>query len=149
LIDSLLVWFSERVGIMTEHLKNVESEHAQTAMLLEAKQKELDTEKHQRSLADREAGTHSAHQSNPYLCTSHQPRYRCGIIIGRLRANMVRIEVERVQYEDKLHAVQNKIVAANETLEKHKLDMNWNQEELLQWALAAKQKEEDHTALLK
>lgn len=34
-------------------------------------------------------------------------------------------------------------------MDKFKLLMNWNQEELEQWALAAKQKEEDNLALEK
>ena len=32
-------------------------------------------------------------------------------------------------------------------MEKFKLQMNWNQEELEQWALAAKQKEDDNLAI--
>jgi chromosome segregation ATPase len=39
--------------------------------------------------------------------------------------------------------------AANEKLEQFKQNMNWNQEELLQWSLAAKQKDEDKEALEK
>lgn len=34
-------------------------------------------------------------------------------------------------------------------MDRFKLQMNWNQEELEQWALAAKQKEEDNLALQK
>jgi len=34
-------------------------------------------------------------------------------------------------------------------MEQFKLEMNWNQEELEQWSLAAKQKEEDNLALEK
>ena len=34
-------------------------------------------------------------------------------------------------------------------MDQYKLNMNWNQEELEQWALAAKQKEEDNLALEK
>lgn len=34
-------------------------------------------------------------------------------------------------------------------MEQHKLTMNYNQEELEQWSLAAKQKEEDDLALQK
>jgi len=34
-------------------------------------------------------------------------------------------------------------------MEQHKLEMNFNQEELEQWSLAAKQKEEDNLALEK
>ncbi len=41
------------------------------------------------------------------------------------------------------------IFKANEQMDKYKLMMNWNQEELEQWALAARQKEEDYLALEK
>jgi hypothetical protein len=41
------------------------------------------------------------------------------------------------------------IFKANERLDQFKLEMNWNQEELEQWALAARQKEEDNLALEK
>jgi coiled-coil domain-containing protein 39 len=36
-----------------------------------------------------------------------------------------------------------------EKLDKYKLQMNWNQEELEQWALAARQKEEDNLIMEK
>ena len=35
------------------------------------------------------------------------------------------------------------IFKANEKMDQFKLEMNWNQEELEQWAIAARQKEED------
>lgn len=51
--------------------------------------------------------------------------------------------------QDKLNTVQNAIFSANESMDSFKLQMNWNQEELEQWALAAKQKEDDNLALQK
>ena len=51
--------------------------------------------------------------------------------------------------QDALNVVQNNIFKGNEKLDRFKLQMNWNQEELEQWALAAKQKEEDNLALQK
>lgn len=57
--------------------------------------------------------------------------------------------VEKEEAQDKLNAVQNAIFSANEGMDRFKLQMNWNQEELEQWALAAKQKEEDNLALQK
>ena len=41
------------------------------------------------------------------------------------------------------------IFKANEKMDQFKLEMNWNQEELEQWALATRQKEEDHLTLEK
>lgn len=51
--------------------------------------------------------------------------------------------------EDKVNSIQNNHFAATEKLEQFKQQMNWNQEELLQWSLAAKQKDEDREALRK
>lgn len=80
-METGVVKFSERVSIMSEHLKNVESEHQNTAALLEAKGKgrlaalhlylylsaliavyfvfviaEVASELHMKQIADREAG---------------------------------------------------------------------------------------------
>lgn len=60
-----------------------------------------------------------------------------------------RFVVEAEEAQDKLNAVQNSIFSGNEEMDRFKLQMNWNQEELEQWALAAKQKEEDNLALQK
>jgi hypothetical protein len=46
-------------------------------------------------------------------------------------------------------APSHQIYKANEKLDGFKLLMNWNQEELEQWALAQRQKEEDNAALEK
>lgn len=60
-----------------------------------------------------------------------------------------RFVVDAEEAQDKLNGVQNSIFGANEEMDRFKLQMNWNQEELEQWALAAKQKEEDNLALQK
>lgn len=60
-----------------------------------------------------------------------------------------RFVVEAEEAQEKLNGVQNSIFGANEEMDRFKLQMNWNQEELEQWALAAKQKEEDNLALQK
>ena len=51
--------------------------------------------------------------------------------------------------QDRLNNIQNMIFKANEKMDQFKLEMNWNQEELEQWALAARQKEEDNLTLEK
>lgn len=70
-------------------------------------------------------------------------------ISGRYTHDARRFVVEAEEAQDKLNAVQNSIFSANEEMDRFKLQMNWNQEELEQWALAAKQKEEDNLALQK
>ncbi|CAM9109341.1 unnamed protein product [Ectocarpus fasciculatus] len=113
----------ERVRIMEEHLKNVRQEVGHTNALMAAKKKEIATEEHLCALAAREAGRYT-----------HDAR---------------RFVVEAEEAQDKLNGVQNAIFGANEEMDRFKLQMNWNQEELEQWALAAKQKEEDNLALQK
>jgi chromosome segregation ATPase len=51
--------------------------------------------------------------------------------------------------DEKLNLAQNGIFTGNARMDQFKLEMNWNQEELEQWALAAKQKEDDNLALQK
>ena len=51
------------------------------------------------------------------------------------------------EYQDKVNNVQNKIFRGNEKMDNFKVQLNWNQEELEQWVLASKQKEEDNVAL--
>ncbi len=114
---------SERVDIMEEHLRNVSSEFLHTQQLLDAKQREIQSEDHLRQLASREA--------------------------GRVRAEVSKLRTDYEDIQDKLNVVQNAIFKGNEKMDRFKLQMNWNQEELEQWALAARQKEEDNLALQK
>ena len=111
----------DRVKIMSEHLKNVQQELSHTQQLVDAKRKEIDTESHLTQLAERET--------------------------GRLRNVNSKHEGKVQDIRDKLNVIQNDIFTANDKLEKFKLQMNWNQEELEQWALAAKQKEDDNLAI--
>jgi coiled-coil domain-containing protein 39 len=59
--------------------------------------------------------------------------------------------MERTAFElqDRLNITQNSIFRGNERMDAFKLQMNWNQEEMEQWAVAARQKEEDNLALQK
>ncbi|KAG5184850.1 flagellar associated protein [Tribonema minus] len=111
----------DRVKIMEEHLKNVAQEVGNTNFLMEAKRKEITTEAHLKALADREA--------------------------GRYGQELKRMDTEAASLRDKLNNVQNSMFMANEAMDQFKLQMNWNQGELEQWALAARQKDEDNLAL--
>ena len=51
------------------------------------------------------------------------------------------------EYQDKVNNVQNQIFRGNEKMDNYKVQLNWNQEDLEQWVLASKQKEEDMVAL--
>lgn len=110
-----------RVEIMTEHLKNVKQELLNTQELHNAKQKEVASEGHMKQLSERE--------------------------IGRIAQEMRRFDAECTDLETKLGTIQNFLFKGNEEMDKFKMQMNWNQDEMEQWAMAAKQKEEDSLAL--
>ena len=113
----------ERIGVMEEHLGSVKTEQLHTQRLVDSKIKEIETEDHLKQLAERER--------------------------GRFHAEFNKLTIEIAELQDKINGVQNSVFKGNEKMEQFKLQMNWNQEELEQWALAARQKEEDNLALLK
>ncbi|OQS02824.1 flagella associated protein [Thraustotheca clavata] len=114
---------TSRYGIMDEHLKNVKSELLNTQSLQNSKLKEISTEEHLRQVSDRE--------------------------VGRIKQELRKLDVVYNDVENKLNAIQNFLFKGNADMDNFKMQMNWNQDELEQWALAAKQKEEDNLALEK
>jgi len=60
---------------------------------------------------------------------------------------MVRLERQRQELSDRITSLQASIFKGSEKLDQFKLLMNWNQDELDQWALGQQQKEEDNQAL--
>merc|ERR1712072_158802 len=69
--------------------------------------------------------------------------------LGRLQAEKVRYQKVLDDTQDHVNSISNELMRGNEKLDQFKLEMNWNQEELEQWAIAARQKEEDEKTLLK
>jgi chromosome segregation ATPase len=114
---------TDRIKVMTEHLTNVQHELISTQQLVDGKKKEVDTEEHMEALAKRQS--------------------------GRLVAEMRRLKALVETYQDRTNGTQNQIFSGNEKLDRFKLQMNWNQEELEQWSIAARQKEEDELTLEK
>ncbi|CAD7950216.1 unnamed protein product [Amoebophrya sp. A120] len=112
---------AERVKVMAEHLQNVQQEVTLTQQLVDARRREMETEDHLRQLTVRQ--------------------------VGRLEGECVRLKRVVEDYKDRANTIQTDIFKGNEKLDQFKLEMNWNQEELEQWALAARQKEEDEIAL--
>lgn len=120
-LKSEIVESSSRVEIMTEHLKNVKQELLHTQELHNAKQKEVASEEHMKQLAERE--------------------------IGRVQQEMRKLDAECTDLETKLSSIQTFLFKGNEEMDKFKLQMNWNQDEMEQWTMASKQKEDDAMAL--
>jgi chromosome segregation ATPase len=122
-IDEEVKDTKDRMAVMVEHLNNVQQELVNTQQLTDAKSKEVETEDHLKQLGDREK--------------------------GRVLQEISKLERKAFDLQDRLNITQNSIFRGNEKMDAFKLQMNWNQEEIEQWALAAKQKEEDNMALAK
>jgi chromosome segregation ATPase len=113
----------QRVKSMREHLKNVQLELENTRSLLDAKNREIETEEHIKLLAEREG--------------------------GRMLQDIRKQEKDYAELQDRLNALHNSIFQGNEKMDKFKMEMHWNQSELEQWVLASKQKEEDNLVVQK
>lgn len=122
-IDIKIEDLSERLKIMREHYKNINQELKNTQTLIDAKGKETETERHLSMVAERQ--------------------------IGRVAKDLKKCDNEGITLQDRLNDTQQQIFKGNEILDKLKLQINFNQEEMEQWALAAKQKEEDNLTLEK
>eukprot|EP00388_Colpodella_angusta_P043144 GDKK01058582.1.p1 GENE.GDKK01058582.1~~GDKK01058582.1.p1 ORF type:complete len:878 (+),score=234.75 GDKK01058582.1:74-2707(+) len=122
-VDTKTHEVSERLVVLTNHLKNVKHEVENTQALIAAKKKEIESEEHMCALTERQS--------------------------GRLEAEHKKLDRIIQEYLDRANALQTEIFKGNEKLDQLKLEMNWNQEELEQWALAARQKEEDQLTLEK
>merc|ERR1712039_402962 len=112
-----------RVKILTDHLVNVQQELMNTQQLADAKRHEIETEEHMKALTNRQ--------------------------LGRLQSETVRLQKSLDDTQDQINSFSNQLMRGNERLDQFKLEMNWNQEELEQWAIAARQKEEDELTLEK
>jgi hypothetical protein len=113
--------YKERLNVMKEHKKNIEQELKNTQALIDEKNLDMNTEKHLSQLAERQ--------------------------IGKISAELLKFDQVAVENQDRLNDIQQQIFKGNEQLDKLKLEINWNQEEMEQWALAAKQKEEDNLTM--
>lgn len=122
-IDEKLESVGGRVKILTDHLVNVQQELVNTQQLVDAKRHEIETEEHLKALTSRQ--------------------------LGRLQAETVRLQKVVDDTQDQINGYSNQLLRGNERLDQFKLEMNWNQEELEQWAIAARQKEEDEMTLEK
>merc|ERR1719324_794373 len=69
--------------------------------------------------------------------------------LGRLKSETLRLQKVLDDTQDHINGISNELMRGNEKLDQFKLEMNWNQEELEQWAIAARQKEEDELTIEK
>jgi coiled-coil domain-containing protein 39 len=122
-VEDQLESVGARVKTMTDHLINVQQELVNTQQLVDAKKNETSTEEHLKALTNRQ--------------------------LGRLKAEIVRLQKALDDTQDQMNSFSNELMRRNEKLDQFKLEMNWNQEELEQWAIAARQKEEDELTLEK
>lgn len=113
----------ERFKVMRDHFKNVQQEVEHINALYNAKQKEIKTEIHLKQLASRS--------------------------LGKSQEESKKISQEIDFLKDQLNQIQKQIYKATEKMDEFKMQMNWNQEELEQWAIASKQKEEDYLVIEK
>ena len=113
----------ERLRFMQDHLGNVKAEIINTQALYEAKRREVESEDHLCQLVERER--------------------------GRLKQKVEQAAIKQADIQEKLDLIQNRIFQGNLRMDEFKAAMNFNQEELEQWDLARKQKEDDGSVLEK
>ncbi|KAK7091050.1 coiled-coil domain-containing protein 39-like [Littorina saxatilis] len=113
----------DRVFAMTEHLKNVRQELLHTQALVEARNKEIETEDHMYKIAIREEG-------------------RLGQEIRRLKKELDELKEQKNIYE-------NNIFRQTQKLEEMKSQMNWDQQALEAWLEESAHKDEDSMTLSK
>lgn len=120
-LDNMIVDMADRVKVMKEHFRNVQQEVEHTNGLNGAKQAEIGTESHLRQLTSRALGR------------------------GQNESRKIAGDIDFAK--EQVNVVQSQIYKANERMDEFKMHMSWNQEELEQWVLAAKQKDEDFLAI--
>lgn len=113
----------ERITVINEHLHNIRQEIDHTNSLVAAKKGEVETEEHISSMSKRELGQFARDASGVDNSISVKQK------------NIARCTTQ--------------VASVGDELEKLKTDLNWNQEELEQWATAATKKEEENLILQK
>lgn len=113
----------ERIDIINDHLHSVRQDIDHTNSLVAAKKNEIETEEHLLYLSQRELGQY-------------------------LRDTSV-FDDDIIAKQKSISVVKSQIATYKEEFEKLRIDLNWNQEELEQWATAAAKKEEENSALQK
>lgn len=111
------------VKILDEHMKSVEQQVKNKEMINEITRENINLEKHTIQTVERQ--------------------------IGKLFTLRKTLEEQEVELQERFNSIQHNIIRANGKMDKYKMLMKDRQEELEQWALAARQKEDDHLNLEK
>ncbi|XP_077785874.1 coiled-coil domain-containing protein 39 [Podarcis muralis] len=122
-LQNQLTDFEDRIAAMTSHLKNVRQEFNLTQSLFRARQNEIETEQHFKSLAERE--------------------------VGRLKSEIQRLENEMVSLREKKNSQENNIFKVTQKLEALRCQMNWDQQALEAWLEESARKDNDAVAIQK
>lgn len=112
-----------RMDVMDAHSKALSQTVSINSNLLEAKKRESESERHLAQVNERQA--------------------------AKVIQEAATLDTKQQEIKDKLNGVQNNIFKTTERVEAFRQQMNWNQEQLEQWAQAEKQKEDDNLSLLR
>jgi len=113
----------DRVYAISSHLKNVRQELQHTQALVNARQKEVETEQHLQKVAEREE--------------------------GRLKQEIMRLQRDIDDIKEKKNIYENNIFRQTQKLEEMKSRMNWDQQALEAWLEESARKDEDAMILQK
>ncbi|XP_071764118.2 coiled-coil domain-containing protein 39 [Centroberyx gerrardi] len=122
-LENKLEEYKDNIQALSEHFKNVAQELSHTQALCKAKERETESEKHFRALAEREA--------------------------GRLRQEFGKLESELGFLREKKNAQENNIFKAKQKLEELRNQLNWDQQTLDAWLEESARKDEDTMAIVK
>lgn len=111
------------VRVLDEHIKSVEIQLKNKQMILDQTKAQIDAEKHSIQSMERQ--------------------------VGKLKNQRKILEDREAELQERLNSIIYMINASNEKMNKFKLEMQYKQDELEQWALAARQKEDDNLSLEK
>ncbi|KAH9509024.1 Coiled-coil domain-containing protein 39, partial [Bulinus truncatus] len=113
----------DRIRAMLEHLRNVRQELLHTQNLVNARQKDADTEEHLLKIAEREE--------------------------GRLKQEISKLKKMMDELKEKKNSYENNIFKQTQKLEEMKSQLNWDQQALEAWLEESARKDEDAMTLQK
>eukprot|EP00916_Digyalum_oweni_P019392 GHVL01032253.1.p1 GENE.GHVL01032253.1~~GHVL01032253.1.p1 ORF type:complete len:940 (-),score=187.98 GHVL01032253.1:4497-7316(-) len=120
-VDQQVVEVEQRIKVMSEHLINVRNELQLTQEIITARKEELNTENHM----------------------SHLERRKIERFISDIKKTSIEIE----KYRERFAVAQKDVFRGNEKISDFQKKMNWNEEELENWKMHERQRDEDMLAI--